>query len=50
MKGGGGPFLNLRVAYIPNLHLLKSLEPSEKFVWVVMVMVNILRKVIKSGE
>ena len=48
MKGGEGPFLNLRVAYIPNLQLLKSLEPSEKFVWVVMV--NILRKVIKSGE
>ena len=50
MKGGGGPFLNLRVAYIPNRHILKSLEPSEKFVGVVMVMVNILRKVIKSGE
>ena len=43
MKGGGGPFLNLGVAYIPNLQLLKFLEPSEKFVWVVMVMVLFIR-------
>ena len=27
---GGGQFLSLREAYIPNLSLLRSLEPLEK--------------------
>ena len=34
---GGGPFLSLRVAYIPNLSLLRSLELSKKFVWWLVV-------------
>ena len=29
-KEGGDPFLGFRVAYIPNLSLLQSLEPFEK--------------------
>ena len=29
--GGGGPFLSLRVAYIPNRSLLQSLESFEKW-------------------
>ena len=40
-RGGGCQFLSLREAYIPNLSLLRSLEPLEKFVvagggWVVL--------------
>ena len=45
--GGGSQFLSLREAYIPNLSLLRSLEPFKKFVvvgggggwwcWVVVV-------------
>ena len=32
----GGQFLSLRDAYIPNLSLLRSLEPFKKFVVVVV--------------
>ena len=32
----GGQFLSLREAYIPNLSLLRSLEPFKKFVVVVV--------------
>ena len=33
---GGRPFLSLREAYLSNLSLLRSLEPLEKFVVVVV--------------
>ena len=36
-RGGGCQFLSLREAYILKLSLLRSLEPLEKFVVVVVV-------------
>ena len=32
VSGGGGQFFSLRESYIPNLSLLRSLEPFKKFV------------------
>ena len=34
---GGGPFLSLRIAYIPNHGFLLGLESFKKFVWWVVV-------------